>query len=679
MADDSLNTGPILLSKLRADYPGSAQLNDDEFLRRVHKNLYPNLSTRDFVSRVDYDTQRAALQKENLQNTTINLPGIGEVRIPDTIRTPLGGVSFDMAKGGGQRLLAGAGHEFNALKQTLGKLFGQTTPQEIQDEAQIAAPLMKTPEAQAGALGADVALSALPGGSGAGITRATTQAAGRMLPQTIKALAPYIGSTAGGATAGAVSGAALHPEDSLGGAESGAGWGATLGAVVPAAQTVYNAVAKRLTNSGQSQLAAEEIMRKIKDAGEDPQQILAALRGPDDVIPQTAAAQSGSKALAGMENPSMTRNPVKWWEFKKGQSDATTSAINDATQEAATLKSDDPIVNPKIARGQAWDANKQTALDLVDPDILRSQIAPFMAKLDVASRSSQAAASNTVQDVISGLQKDIPYFGGENITADHLMSLRKRLNTVPSYQASTAYDKADPSDPAVKSIISAIDDMLDKSTMGAWRGVNSGYAEMTPAVKQAEAAQRVRDDFFDTLGYPKVRTVAGTPEYTSQSITKAVENQVDPNMQQQLSDDAMQGLYRTRAALEKKELGESLRKIASGRGASTAGNIAALADEGTPGLGELASSMVEKSVPMAGPAWGTIKQFGSIRKNRILDDVLQSPSKTADLMSAPRPAVSDVGGLGDLDYTQQLLLSGLRADASNLRLTPQQQNQSQYP
>src|SRR5215471_2479140 len=146
--------GQLKLSELRDKLSALHGLSDDEFLHRVHTQVFPDMSAADFGRMIDRDTDRTALQQQTLKDMG-----------------PMG------------RVAAGAGYPVQQLINTGKRLipgnnYGQA---EAAADAAEGAPLINTPEGMLGNVAGEGALTYLGmrGLSGA------ANVAGRALPQAV--------------------------------------------------------------------------------------------------------------------------------------------------------------------------------------------------------------------------------------------------------------------------------------------------------------------------------------------------------------------------------------------------------------------------------------------------------------------------------------------------------------
>lgn len=118
----------ITISEMRQAVPGLGNLPDGEFVRTIHQKLYSEIPYKDFLRNVDF--------REKSTDPTEGMSGI------DTARAGAGKFFYDVGRGVSQRL-------------------GDRTPQQVDEQEAIDAPLMKTTGGKVGYGGAAIA-STLP-------------------------------------------------------------------------------------------------------------------------------------------------------------------------------------------------------------------------------------------------------------------------------------------------------------------------------------------------------------------------------------------------------------------------------------------------------------------------------------------------------------------------------------
>ena len=189
---------PIKMSEVRAKFPMYADVPDDQLLIALRKKYYSDIPSAQFYSMIDRDTERDRMQQEHLKE--LGFTG---------------------------QFVAGAGQQTQKAWNTIKRLnpFSDYSQEDAQREAEQNAyadkALSSTKGGTAGAITADVAMTALPALRVArGVTGVVKAAP--VLGRTLGVAAPYVGAAAGGAGAGAL----LSPEDWGSGATTGAAFGA---------------------------------------------------------------------------------------------------------------------------------------------------------------------------------------------------------------------------------------------------------------------------------------------------------------------------------------------------------------------------------------------------------------------------------------------------------------------
>lgn len=273
----------IKLSEIRAKFPMYADVSDDQLLIGLRKKYYSDIPSAQFFSRIDYDTQRV--------DPTEGMSGL------EKFRAGMGKSFADIGRTG-KRIanMVGIGS------------YDQTAAAEA---ARLDKALTDTGAGMAGKVVGDIALTALPG---LGAQRAITtgvQTGSRMLPQAVGAVtrgaAPYVGA----AGAGALTGAALSPEDLSGGAATGAAFGAggeALGRVASAAYAGGKAALEPLGQRGRERI----LRRTLERFAADPNAVRAAAQNPQVLVPgamPTLAEATLDPGIAQLQRGAASRSP----------------------------------------------------------------------------------------------------------------------------------------------------------------------------------------------------------------------------------------------------------------------------------------------------------------------------------------------------------------------------------
>lgn len=247
-------------------FPMYGDLNDDQILMAVRKNYYPEIPANQFYTNIDYDTERARLNKQ----------------LMDSMST-------------GEKLLAGSGKAFVNIGRSGKRLanmvgIGDYDQAAAQADEEIDKPLMST---SAGAWGkglTDVGLTLAPGLGAAKYIKEGLQAGAKapaiasVLRNTLEQISRGIAPYAGAVGSGTIIGAATSPDDMSGGAKTGAlagTAGEVGGRVLSAAYNGAKAAVEPLWQSGR-----ERILKRTLDRfSTDPAAVLLAAANPKQYVP----------------------------------------------------------------------------------------------------------------------------------------------------------------------------------------------------------------------------------------------------------------------------------------------------------------------------------------------------------------------------------------------------------
>jgi len=359
----------IKLSAIRSQFPMYSDLNDDQLLSGIRQKFYPDIPMGQFVKRIDYDTQRAALNPVN-----------------------------DMDEG--ERFRAGLGAGMQSVLRAVGggklmeKLGLPGLPSTAAEAAQTDAPLMNTGAAQVG------------------------KVVGQVAPALLAV--PFTPATLPGAvTAGALTGAATT-EGGVGDRSLGAAAGAAGGALGAAAPVVYNVgkgivkgLVEPVTQAGRQRIAG----RAIQQFTTDPAAVASASGAPTvtGAVPTLAEAAS-DPGIATLQRALSTMDPDAAAAFAaRGQ--ANNAARLQTLQGIADIGAPARATRSAAAK-TSYGAAEQAGIDPAVAESMRPQIEALL------SRPSIKAAQADAQSLAAEQGLNI----GDNTSVQGLQFLKQALD-----------------------------------------------------------------------------------------------------------------------------------------------------------------------------------------------------------------------------------------------------------
>jgi hypothetical protein len=250
----------VKVSEIREKFPMYGDKTDEQLLMAVRKKFYPEMPIGEFIKRIDYDTERARLNKD----------------ITDSMSD-------------GEKMRAGMGSGLMDIWQGVQQMFGQQTGDDVRDKRRLDAPLK---------------------GTGAGMVGSVI---GQTLPLLPTAFIPGANSLVGAGLIGgatglispAVDGEERAKNTALGAAAGPAAIlaGRSIGATYEGAK----ALVEPLTKGGQERAAARTLQAFTKD----PRKAAEALRRAQELVPgsvPTMAQASMDPGLAQLER-TLVNNP----------------------------------------------------------------------------------------------------------------------------------------------------------------------------------------------------------------------------------------------------------------------------------------------------------------------------------------------------------------------------------
>lgn len=419
-----------------------------------------------------------------------------------------------------------------------------------------------------------------------GVGGAVTQAVGRVAPQLLQAaprlvqainsggmttgarVAPGVGAqatdlgirAAGGAINGGMAAGMINPAD--------APIGVAVGGAIPVVTKAAGAAGHLVGNAVSPRMAHNNAVNKIGGAlGNEAPQTIAdiqthMIRGAENV-PLSAAAVTKNPKLAQLEQGSRLSSSPVWYEFDQRHGKAVFDNVMKATDEAGELGS------RKGAREDNWQQAWEKAAEAQKPRVWQRRMTNFGAHLEQAMRSPQASNPD-VRVVLEAINAEMDRVGPAFSPA-HLQQIRANLNG--KMQPGTNVFKSAPRDnPAIKDLISELDDILNVSTGGKWQKVLEGYTKDSESVRAAAAASKVRGSFVDgETG--RVRGVSLDPNGDVAKVTEAgLGGAMDaarlPDKSLALSPQALNRLDATLEALRSQGMVQKLKRTSTAGGGS---------------------------------------------------------------------------------------------------------------
>lgn len=418
--------------------------------------------------------------------------------------------------------------------------------------------------------------------------------------------------TLGGAGTGLAATALASPEN--------AGMGALIGGALPVVTKVGGAVGRAIgsvTKKGGERRAIEEIAETIgqKNVRQAMADIQSYYPKGAEGIPVSSSGVTKLPDLARLEQGSRLRASPAWYDFDLKQSKAVADNVMKATDDAGELSA-------RFAdRTQNWADNWAKASGKIKPRIFAKRMGALYDDLQQA-KASPEAVNGEVAGALQEIEDTVMKFG-KGFTPEHLQKLRAEFNGKVKPMAKTAMKSAPRDNPAIKSLITELDDILNASTSGKWDKVRQGYAEDTTKVHAAKAAQKVRNSFIDpeTGMVRKAADADGDiPRITDAGLVRAMDSARLPDKSLALSKNATQRLEATLDALRRQNIVQGVKRSASaGGGSDSVGNALALAaDTGSAGGNALVRGVLNS---------GRRAALG--RKDDAMANLLMSPDDLA--------------------------------------------------
>lgn len=621
-------TEKIKMAEIRAKFPMYSDLSDEQLLSGLRQKYYADIPEDQFRSRIEVESPARREPFAAKLGRAVRDTAAGAVRgagsIGATIMAPVDAAARQLGIENeyiGRRdrreamdsALQGLGADTDSLAYKGGKIGA-----EVAGTAGVGNVLAAPLRVLAAAKGVAPAVAAGANRFGNALASGGFRT-GAPMTGSIGARAADMGvRMAGGASTGAAAAGLIDPDD----VALGAGVGAALPPVAKLAGAAGRAVGS-LTKSGGRRAAVNKLASEIGE-GAIPQtvgDIQTYYPKGAESIPVSAAGVTQSPALARLEQGSRLRNSPAWYEFDQKQAKAVADNVMTATAEA------DELGKRFAQRAENWADNWAKASDNIKPRVFAKRKGQLLGDLQQAKASPEAVNSE-VAAVLQEVEDTVMKFG-KGFTPAHLQQLRAEFNDKVKPMAKTAMKSAPRDNPAIKSLIAELDDILNATTSGKWDKVRAGYAEDTTKVHAAKAAQVVRNAFVDpTTGIVrKSADAAGdVPKITDAGLMRAIEAARLPDKTIALSPDAAQRLEATLDAIRRQNIVQGVkRSAAAGGGSDTVGNAIAAG-----------GSVVEHGVL---PIWAQAVLHGSRRlaTGRVDDamaNLLMSPDDLALALQA---------------------------------------------
>lgn len=339
----------IKVSDIRAKFPMYADLSDDDLLIGIRKKYYSDIPMKQFVARIDYDTDR---QK---YDPTSSMSGL-------------------------QKFAAGYGKAGADIARGLGQWVGAVDREDVAESRRLDAPLMNTGAGMAGSLTGNLAAMApaalLPGANALGGAAAYGAVTGALAPS----------ADSGETLKNVAVGGALGPAAILAGRGLGALYQFGKGAIEP------------LTKKGQERMAATVLQQFAKD----PTRAAANLRTAKPLVPgsiPTLAQAADDPGLAQLER-TLVNNPETGPMLSARFADQRAARLATVRDIGGT----DDYYNA-IKEGRSIFAKEDYAKALtqgIDPDMAKSldpQIKSLLGRPSIKEAQNRAIALARESDI----------------------------------------------------------------------------------------------------------------------------------------------------------------------------------------------------------------------------------------------------------------------------------------
>lgn len=453
---------PIKMSEVRAKFPMYADVPDDQLLIALRKKYYSDIPSAQFYSMIDRDTERDRMQQEHLKE--LGFTG---------------------------QFVAGAGQQTQKAWNTIKRLnpFSDYSQEDAQREAEQNAyadkALSSTKGGTAGAITADVAMTALPALRVArGVTGVVKAAP--VLGRTLGVAAPYVGAAAGGAGAGAL----LSPEDWGSGATTGAAFGAAGelgGRVLSAAYRGGKALAEPLWEAGRERV----LKRTLERGASDLPAVQRALANPQ-------AAQLVKGTSPTLAETTMDPGLIQLQRGAQAASPEVATALHESNLKrvGAYREALDDMAGTSGARAQADAARRKVGGTMYDEafsvPVDMANVPPEVAQRAAALIQRPSIKRAMPRAIEDAAEQGLPFDGTTSIRGLH--------------QIKTALDDeigelalAGKSTRSLEGTRDELLTLLDDLSGGKYDAARAAYAAASKPVNQMQIAEQLRGKAFPPI------------------------------------------------------------------------------------------------------------------------------------------------------------------------------------
>jgi len=230
----------------------------------------------------------------------------------------------------------------------------------------------------------------------------------------------------------------------------------------------------------------------------------------------SAAARTQSPELAALERGSRTSGGEHWMDFDRAAHQQRWEALDQGLTGPAELRA---------AITYANDVGQQVPYQAIDQRVFTREMDDFIQNLQHAKSTAQYHGNPTVRAAVDYVEDTMRQAG--TVTPELLHTMRrtaaKGLTGAPG--AGEAGVRAASSEPFVIGLTKSMDDVLDRSSGGAW---NRWKADYSDAMRQAEgikADMNIRGKFVDQATGTLRKTSAGgddVPVVTGAALKQAI-------------------------------------------------------------------------------------------------------------------------------------------------------------
>jgi hypothetical protein len=427
---------------------------------------------------------------------------------------------------------------------------------------------------------------------------------------------------AGGAINGGLAAGLVNPED--------ADVGALVGGAIPVVTRVAGAAGRTVGNAVSPKFAKNNATSKIAATlGDDVNQAVADIQtyypaGAEN-IPVSSAAATGNPKLAVMEQGSRVKGSPAWYDLDQRQGKAVFDNVLKATDEAGEL-------GQRLGeRAENWRTAWTKAAENQKPRLWQRRMTQFGADLETALKSPDAS-NPSVRGVLDAINAEFDRVG-PNFSLGHLQQLRANLNGKVNPMSPDVFKSVPRDNPAIKSLIAEMDDILNTSTGGKWQKVIEGYAKDSEKVRAAKAASKVRGAFVDDAT-GRARGVAldpngDVPKITQAGLNGALDAARMPDKSLALSSGALDRLEATLKVLQRQGIVQGVKRTATAGGGSDTIPNAIAAGAQSAGTPSLLLQLITG-----------VKKLGTAKTENALAELLSNPNELAKALSSLQAPVA---------------------------------------